>query len=55
LPVALGVRALAEAQHRLEGDFDADVRDYEAIHRHILEMADKLSDGIMRRFPKRFR
>jgi hypothetical protein len=46
---------LAEAQHRLQGNFTADVRDYDAVHRHILEMADTLSDGIMRQFPKRFR
>jgi hypothetical protein len=46
---------LAEAQHRLQGNFAADIRDYEAVHRHILEMADMLSSGIMRQFPKRFR
>jgi hypothetical protein len=48
-------QTLAEAQHRLGGDFAADIRDYDAVHRHILEMADTLSDGIMRQFPKRFR
>jgi|tagenome__1003787_1003787.scaffolds.fasta_scaffold20596609_2 hypothetical protein len=48
-------QTLAEAQHRLGGDFAADVRDYDAIHRHILEMADALSNGIMRQFPRRFR
>ena len=48
-------QTLAEAQHRLQGDFAADVRDYDAVHRHILEMADTLSDGIMRQFPNRFR
>jgi hypothetical protein len=48
-------QTLAEAQHRLQGDFAADIRDYDAVHRHILEMADALSDGIMRQFPKRFR
>jgi hypothetical protein len=48
-------QTLAEAQHRLGGDFAADVRDYDAVHRHILEMADTLSTGIMRQFPKRFR
>jgi hypothetical protein len=48
-------QTLAEAQHRLQGDFAADVRDYDAVHRHILEMADTLSDGIMRQFPQRFR
>ena len=48
-------QTLAEAQHRLTGDFAADIRDYDAVHRHILEMADTLSDGIMSQFPKRFR
>ena len=48
-------QTLAEAQHRLQGDFAADVRDYDAVHRHILEMADMLSAGIMRQFPDRFR
>jgi hypothetical protein len=48
-------QTLAEAQHRLQGDFAADVRDYDAVHRHILEMADTLSAGIIRQFPERFR
>jgi hypothetical protein len=47
-------QTLKEAQDRLQGNFAADIRDYEAIHRHILEMADELSAGIMRQFPKRF-
>jgi hypothetical protein len=46
---------LAEAQDRLNGRFEADIRDYEAVHRHILRMADMLSDGIIRQFPGRFR
>jgi hypothetical protein len=46
---------LSEATHRLQGDFAADIRDYEAIHSHILEMADTLSAGIIRQFPRRFR
>jgi hypothetical protein len=48
-------QTLAEAQHRLQGRFADDIRDYEAVHRHILEMADTLSAGIMRQFPQRFR
>jgi len=48
-------QTLAEATHRLQGDFAADIRDYERIHRHILEMADTLSDGIIAQFPRRFR
>ena len=41
--------------YRLSGDYAADIRDYEHIHRHILEMADMLSAGIIRQFPHRFR
>ena len=48
-------QTLKEAQDRLTGNFAADVRDYDAVHRHILEMADMLSAGIMRQFPQRFR
>ena len=46
---------LAEAQHRLQGRFADDVRDYDVVHHHILAMADMLSDGIVRQFPARFR
>jgi len=46
---------LKEAVDRLNGRFDADVRDYDAVHRSILEMADMLSDGIVAQFPSRFR
>jgi hypothetical protein len=48
-------QTLDEATHRLQGDYAADIRDYERIHRHILEMADTLSDGIMAQFARRFR
>jgi hypothetical protein len=48
-------QTLKEAIDRLQGRFAADIRDYEAVHRHILEMADMLSDGIIRQFPARFR
>jgi hypothetical protein len=48
-------QTLKEAQDRLAGNYPADIRDYEAIHRHILEMADELSNGIMKQFPRRFR
>jgi hypothetical protein len=48
-------QTLKEAADRLQGDFGADIRDYEAVHRHILMMADTLSDGIIRQFPRRFR
>jgi hypothetical protein len=46
---------LKEAQDRLAGRFAADIRDYDAVHRHILEMADMLSTGIIRQFPGKFR
>jgi hypothetical protein len=46
---------LKEAQDRLACDFAADIADYEVVHRHILEMADMLSSGIMAQFPGRFR
>ncbi len=48
-------QTLKEAQDRLQGRYAADIRDYEAIHRHILAMADELSTGIIRQFPARFR
>jgi hypothetical protein len=47
-------QTLAEAQHELAGDYPASVADYELIHAHILEMADTLSNGIMRAFPQLF-
>jgi hypothetical protein len=48
-------QTLSEAQHRLTHRYAADIRDYDRIHRHILVMADTLSEGIMRQFPGRFR
>ena len=48
-------QTLSEAVNRLGGNYEADLRDYEAIHRHILEMADVLSAGIIKQFPRRFR
>jgi hypothetical protein len=48
-------QTLAEAAHELHGDYAASVADYEAVHQHILAMADLLSSGIVRQFPARFR
>jgi hypothetical protein len=48
-------QTLQEAVDRLHGDYAADIRDYEAVHRHILVMADTLSSGIIKQFPRRFR
>jgi hypothetical protein len=45
---------LAEATHRLQGNFAADVADYDEIHGQILHMADMLSDGIIAQFPSKF-
>lgn len=48
-------QTLAEAVDELHGNYAASVNDYEAIHLHILAMADLLSSGIMHQFPARFR
>jgi hypothetical protein len=45
---------LAEAVARLNGDWDADVAAYDAVHQHILHMADALSGGIITQFPAAF-
>jgi hypothetical protein len=47
-------QTLAEAADELGGDFTASVTDYEAIHLHILDMADLLSSGIIGQFPSKF-
>ncbi|HKY51119.1 MAG TPA: hypothetical protein VJP45_07670 [Candidatus Limnocylindria bacterium] len=45
---------LAEAVARLTGDWTGDVVAYDAVHRHILHMADTLSEGIIAQFPAAF-
>jgi hypothetical protein len=35
--------------------FQADIAAYDRVHVQILDMADMLSTGIIRQFPKRFR
>jgi hypothetical protein len=48
-------QTLAEAADELGGKYKASVHDYDAVHHHILAMADMLSSGIVAQFPKRFR
>jgi hypothetical protein len=45
---------VAEATANLKGDYTADVAGYDAVHEHILHMADALSDGIIAQFPQQF-
>jgi hypothetical protein len=47
-------QTLAEAVDELTGHYHRGVREYGAIERHILEMADGLSNGIVQQFPGRF-
>ena len=47
-------QTLAEALAHLHKDYPADIAAYEAVHEHILMMADALSDGIIAQFPDRF-
>jgi hypothetical protein len=43
-----------EVKARLGGDWEADVRAFDAVYDHILKMADALSDGIVKQFPEKF-
>ena len=47
-------QTLAEASHELAASTPPSVADYDEIHHHILDMADVLSAGIIRAFPRRF-
>jgi hypothetical protein len=44
-----------EAVARLQGDWAADVAAYDRVHAHALAMADTLSSGLVKQFPRRFR
>lgn len=48
-------QTLAEASAELTGHYRASIRAYDAVHHHILDMADALSSGIIAQFPARFR
>lgn len=47
-------QTLAEATHQLKGNYAASVKEFDAIEKHILMMADVLSDGIIAQFPQKF-
>ena len=46
---------LQEAVTYLNGDFAGSVAAYEQVHLEILDMADMLSEGIIRQFPQKFK
>ncbi len=43
-----------EVVARLTKDWDKDVRAFDAVYQHLLDMSDALSDGIIAQFPARF-
>lgn len=45
----------AEVQARLDKNWDADVKAWDAVYDHILKMSDALTDGIVKQFPDKFR
>jgi hypothetical protein len=47
-------QTLAEAAAALGGRYQDSVAEYDAVHQHILMMADLLSSGIVSQFPSRF-
>ena len=47
-------QTLAEATARLQGNWTADIAEYDHIHDHILQMSDALAGGIVTQFPDKF-
>jgi hypothetical protein len=39
---------------RLNKDWDGDVKAFDAVYDHILDMSDALADGIVKQFPDKF-
>ena len=46
---------MQEAVDHLQGNWAADVADYDRVHDHLLHMSDILANGIIEQFPKSFR
>lgn len=44
-----------EAVARLHGDWAGDIAAYDAVHNHILTVADGLTMGIVKQFPGKFK
>lgn len=44
----------AEVVNRLEGNYETDINLYDDIQKQALEMADLMSEGIIRQFPSRY-
>jgi len=46
---------IAEALDHFNGNFEAEVADYDLVHNLALDMADFFSEGVMKQFPRQFK
>jgi hypothetical protein len=46
---------LKEALNRFAGKYAEDIKDYDEVHAHILQLADTLTNGITAQFPEKFK